>query len=150
MQKSSQNLKSEAFPLSEKRKFLLASFGLFGALPLFQLFRAGRHKTPYFFIASLKGGHISELDGMNFRNKALFNALDNKMLKEKKILKTQTISSKNKISWLYIFDSENSYWKWDKAIKKMIRPVRQLPSKFQYHQTNGFLNSQRNKATILV
>ena len=135
---------------SGKRNFLMASLGLFGTLPFFQIFKAGKHENPYFFIASVRGGRVSELDAINFRNKEMLNALENKMFKEKKILKLRSVSLKDKISWVYVFDNRESYRKWDKAIKAMIRPTKQLPSKFQYFQSTGFLNSIKDKATVSI
>ena len=132
----------------EKREFLMTSFGLLGALPLFQLFKVGKYQAPYFFMASLRGGHVSELDAINFRNKTLLDALDNKMLKEEKILKMQFVSLKKKTSWMYVFNSRDSYWKWHKAVEEIMHPVKRLPSNFQYFQLTGFLNSKKDKATV--
>ena len=142
-----QNLQNKAFSAqSGKRKFLMASLGLFGSLPFFQFFKAGKHKTPYIFIASLRGGHVLELDAINFRNKKMLDALDSKMLKEKKILKIRSISSKNKTSWVYVFDSQNSRKKWGNEIlkQKLFSSDRLAYNNLYFSQSEGFFAAEQS------
>ena len=124
----------------EKRKLVLAFLSLFGALPLVQFFKIATVRSSfYFFIASLRIGDIPP-DSLNFRDKEMISALDNKMFKEKKILKQQTIFSKNKISWIYIFVDRQSRWEWENAILKYkMFSVRKISKHFKYFQTEGFL-----------
>ena len=139
-QKLSQTLENRVLFQLKKRNFLMASLGLFGTLPLFQFFRTYRYKAPYIYIASLRGGHISELDAVNFRNKTMLDALDSRMLKEKKILRIRSILSKNKTSWMYVFDSQDSRKKWGNEIlkHKLFSSDRLAYNNLRFSQSEGF------------
>lgn len=124
----------------EKRKFLAASFSLFGALPAFQFLKIGNHNTPYFFLASIIGKYSPEEDRSNFRNKQIFKGYNDRMLDQRKILNHQVIQLKNNISYLYIFDSKESFLSWKKKINDSNKVFpEKLPSNVRYFQTEGFL-----------
>ena len=99
----------------EKRKFLAGSFGLFGVLPGFQLFRINKPKRPYFFAISIS--LVGE--GKSFMNQKMLDILDDQMFRRGEILKICSVAKhKDKESWLYIFDSQKSWIKWDREIEK--------------------------------
>ncbi len=135
-----------------KRKFLLAVFGLFGTLPFFQFFSQWKYKNLYFFYAQFFDKNASEelnsytdvrYLGINYVGEAkdlVFQALNNKMLSQKKMLKKNFIASKNKVSYFYVFDSKSSFLEWSEEIEKNnLFPVSILPQKLKYSQKKGFL-----------
>ena len=127
----------------EKRKFLgAAALGLLSVLPFIQFFKLSRHKTSYFFLASINRNKLLNAGNSNFRNKEMLNALDNKMFKEKKILKLRSVSLKDKISWLYVFDSKKSRWEWGNEIlkHKMFFSDKLTHNNLHLSQIEGFLN----------
>ena len=129
---------------TEKRHFLFSVLAFIGSLPFFNYFKPKQYKKAYFFVASLSGTYSPKKDNIGFMNKKFIDALNKKMKDQKKIVKKQDISLKNKSFWLYIFDSKESYLEWSKAFEKFptIFSIENKPDHLAFSCKKGYLNSK--------
>jgi len=133
-------LQNRAFPKT-KRKFLISVFGLLGFFPFVQFFRHLNRK-PYFLLAHLHGKYTPKKINEPYMKRDLFKKLNNKMFQQGKLIKYHYIPTSNKTSWLYVFNSYESYKEWmDEAYRSQLFSAKKLPGHLKYSETEGFLNS---------